>query len=260
MVQGGLGRVGAVVLAGGNLEASLAEIVSVKHKAWLPLGGRLLVERVLDALDGCGRITRRVLVAVDEDVPEAVRQRVAGVAAPGATLLDSLESGVSRLQSEVDAVLAIPCDMPFLEPASLDDYLDRCERHLGDVWYSFVRREVSEARYPGLRHTWVRMADGTFCGGGLVMFRPPMIPRARTLLKQLAEARKYPWKLASLLGPKIIFKLLLRRLSVAEAEERMSLLLRGRAVAVESPCADVGFNVDAPEELDTARQLVGETA
>lgn len=255
-----LERVTAVVLAGGHLEERLAQVVAVKHKAWIPLGGRLMVERVLDALDGCPRVNHRVLVANAADVPDSVRRRVDALAAPGEKLLDSLESGVNAVQGKTDAILAIPCDMPFLEPASLDDFLDRCARRPAEIWYSFVRREVSEERYPGLRHTWVQMKDGTFCGGGLMLFRPYMLARARALMARLANARKYPWKLAGLLGPKIIFKLIIKRLAIAEAEERMSLLLGGAAAGVESPCPDVGFNVDAPEELLTARVLVGETA
>jgi len=249
-----------VVLAGGSLEERLAQVVAVKHKAWIPLGGRLMVERVLDALDGCPRITGRVLVANDADVPPDVRRRVRAVAKPGQGMLESVESGLRAFEEVPDRLLVIPCDMPFLEPASIDDFLDQCEGRPGEVWYSFVRRETSEARYPGLRHTWVRMKEGTFCGGGLVMFTPPMIDKARALLASLASARKRPWQLASLLGPKIITKLILRMLSVEEAEERMSLLMMGRAVAIESPCPDVGFNVDEPEELHTARQLVGEIA
>lgn len=255
-----LGRVSAVVLAGGSLEERLAQVVAVKHKAWIPLGGRLMVERVLDALDGCPRIQERVLVANEADVPAEVRRRVDSIAPPGHGLLDSVENGAKALQQKPDAFLAIPCDMPFLEPASIDDFIERCEARGGDIWYSFVRRETSERRYPGLRHTWVTMKEGTFCGGGLVMFTPPMIQRARDLLASLASARKKPWQLASLLGPKIIFKLILKRLSVPEAEERLSLLMRGQAVGIESPCPDVGFNVDEPEELHTARLLVGEIA
>ena len=251
------GRVAAIVLAGGALEEKLGQVVRVKHKAWIPLGGRLMVERVLDALEGCPRIGERVLVAQDEDVPPSVRRRVLDVAPPGDCMPDSFAAGVARLRSTHQTILAIPCDMPFLEPASIEDFLDRCATRPADIWYSFVRRETSEARYPGLRHTWVSTREGTFCGGGLVLFRPHMIDRARSFLAQLAEARKRPWRLASLLGPKIIFKMLLRTISIAEVEERVSLLLGGTAVGIESPCPDVGFNVDAPEELATARMLVG---
>jgi molybdopterin-guanine dinucleotide biosynthesis protein A len=251
------GSVATVVLAGGQLEPSLQNVVAVKHKAWIPLGGRLMIERVLDALDGCPYIGERVLVAQEDDVPESVRRRVSAIAPPGAGMMDSIESGVSRLSTLTPTVLTIPCDMPFLEPASVSDFMQRCSLRPAEVWYSYVSREISESRYPGIRHTWVRMAEGTYCGGGLVMFTPPMIKRARSFLARVAAARKNPFKLAGLLGPKIITKLLLRRLTVEDCEERATLLLEGPAVGIESPCADVGFNVDAPEELAAARLIAG---
>ena len=247
----------AVVLAGGSLEESLRTVVPlVKHKAWIPLGGRLMAERVLDALDGCReRIAQRVLVTRAEDVPDAVRARVDRIVEPGPTLLQSLENGVNAASRQDIPILGIPCDMCFLEPSSIEDFLDRCDRRPAEVHYSYVRFETSEARYPGLRHTWVKMADGTFCGGGLALLTPSAVTRARAFVENLTLARKTPWKLASVLGPKIIFKLLLGRLTVADAEERMTLLMQAKTVGIESPCPDVGFNVDAPEELATARRL-----
>lgn len=250
-------QVNAVVLAGGSLEESLRPIVPlVKHKAWIPIGGRLMVERVLDALDGCrSHIAQRILVARADEVPEAVRARVDAIAEPGPTMLASLENGVSAASRNDLSILGIPCDMCFLEPRSIEDFLDRCHKRPAEVYYSYVRFETSEARYPGLRHTWVKLRDGTFCGGGLALLTPSAVTRARAFVESLTLARKRPWKLASVLGPKIIFKFLLGRLTVQDAEERMSLLMRARTVGIESPCADVGFNVDAPEELATAQRL-----
>lgn len=250
-------QVNAVVLAGGSLEESLRNVVPlVTHKAWIPLGGRLMVERVLDALDGCRhRIAERVLVAREAEVPDPVRQRVDRIVEPGGTLLQSLENGLNALSCRDVPLLGIPCDMCFLEPSSIEDFLDRCDRRPAEVHYSYVRRETSESRYPGLRHTWVKMREGTFCGGGLALLTSEAVTRARAFVERLTLARKRPWQLASILGPKIIFKLLLGRLTVPDAEERMSLLMQSTTVGIESPCPDVGFNVDAPEELATAQRL-----
>ena len=249
--------VNAIVLAGGSLEECLRPVVPlVKHKAWIPLGGRLMVERVLDALDGCrSRIGQRVLVARKEDVPPAILARVDRVAEPGSTLIQSVENGMRAVVDSSAPLLAIPCDMCFLEPGSIVDFLDRCVKRPAEVHYSYVRRETSESRYPGLRHTWVKMREGTFCGGGLFLLTSESVTRAQAFIDRMTVARKRPWKLAGILGPKIIFKLLLGMLSVRDAEERMSLLMQAETVGIESPCPDVGFNVDAPEELATARRL-----
>lgn len=251
-------KVTAVVLAGGPMDESLQHVApTVKNKAWIPLGGRLMVEHVLSALEGCrSRVVERILVAPRADVPDEILARIDGVAEPGDSLFMSMENGVSQMRHNDLPVLGIPCDMCMLEPASIEDFIDRCERRPADVWYSYVRRETSETRYPGLRHTWVKLREGTFCGGGLAMVTPQVVSRMRALIDELTLARKRPWKLAGILGPKIIFKWMFGLLSTADAEERVSLLMKARVVGIESPFPDVGFNVDAPEELAVAKQLV----
>lgn len=254
-------RIGVVVLAGGRLEASLAPIVEVKHKAWLPLGNSMLVERVLNGLEPCPGLAQTVLVAEAADVPEQVRSRVAHIAPPGNNILDSLASGVAALSPACDLVLAVPCDMPFLRPESVEGFLRLCESRPAAVWYSYIRKECSEARYPGLRHTWVRIAEGTFCGGGLVLMETACLGKARSFMTRLTDLRKNPLGLASLLGWGFLWRLLRHTLTVAEAEARVSHLLGTQARGIETPYADVGFNVDAPDELKTAQALVrGEQA
>jgi molybdopterin-guanine dinucleotide biosynthesis protein A len=249
-------RIGVVVLAGGTLEASLVPYVVARHKAWIKLGERMLIERVLDGLEPCAELERRVLVAEAAQVPDAVRARVKAVAPPGKGILDSLASGVEHLGPGYDLILAVPCDMPFLEPASVQGFLALCESRPGDVWYSYIRKECSEARYPGLRHTWVKLADGTFCGGGLVLFEASSLVKARSFMARLTELRKQPFRLASLLGLGFLWKLVRGKLAVADAEARATELLGIRARGIEAPYADVGFNVDAPEELLMAQCLV----
>ena len=251
-------RVGVVVLAGGKLEESLAPLVDVKHKAWLRLGGKMMVERVLDSLEPVGELCCRVLVAPAEDVPEAVRARVDAVATPGRGILDSLESGIEALPRDCDLILAVPCDVPFMEPDSVRGFLRLCEQKPGSVWYSFIRKDVSEARYPGLRHTWVPLADAFYCGGSLVMFRAGAVAKARELMHRITEARKSPWILVRMLGWSFIWRFLRRKLTVAEVEARLSALLGLQGRGVETPYADVGYNVDAPDEWKMAQRLVGD--
>lgn len=69
------------------------------------------------------------------------------------------------------------------------------------------------------------------------------------MIAQAVAMRKNPLKLSRLLGFKFILKLLFNRLSMAEIEERVRLILGFRGVAVVSPYPEVGIDVDKPQDL-----------
>jgi hypothetical protein len=56
-----------------------------------------------------------------------------------------------------------------------------------------------------------------------------------------------------MLGPVIFFRLLTRRLSLAEAERRAQKIFEVRARAVPCPYAEVGMDVDKPFQLEIVR-------
>ncbi|MCA9791718.1 MAG: hypothetical protein KC910_07980, partial [Candidatus Eremiobacteraeota bacterium] len=71
----------------------------------------------------------------------------------------------------------------------------------------------------------------------------------------LTYARKNPLKLASLLGWGTIASFLLRRLTITAAEQAVGRLLGGLTCAgIESPYAEVAFNIDDQISLAEARR------
>jgi molybdopterin-guanine dinucleotide biosynthesis protein A len=250
--------VDAIILAGGTLERDLAGVVDVPHKSLIDLGGKSMVERILDALGDAPSVGRIVLVEHDAGFPESVRARASAFVKGGASILASLAAGLGALEDDPERVLVLACDLPFLTGAALEDWLLRCSRREADVHYSFVERGNSERKYPALRHTWVRLKDGTFCGGGLVLITPGAVARARAAMERLTAARKRPWELAGILGLSLLVKLPLGILTVAEAERTATRLFGCPVAGVESPSPELAFNVDGPEELAYARRCLEE--
>lgn len=250
--------VDALVLAGGKLESDFAGHVDVPHKALIPIGGRTMIERVLDALQESPSIGAIALVEPESGLPEEILSRASAVARGGATMIASLQAGLQAFDELPDKVLAVACDLPFLTPQAVDDYVARCLEREADVHYCFVDRRQSDLKYPNLRHTWVRLKEGTFCGGGAVMLTPSIITNAQAIMDRLTAARKRPWELALTLGLSLLVKLPLGLLTVREAEEKAAKLFGCRVAGVESAHAEISFNVDGPEELSYARRMAGE--
>lgn len=250
----GLCPADAIVLAGGGPEPTLDPTVA--NKALIPIAGRSMIAYVLDALRGA-RGVGKIAVVGPESLPPDVASR-ADVSLPArGSMLDSLARGVEALAPRAH-VLAVAADLPLLSSAAVDAFLDACAGRDAGIYYSIVPREVTEQRYPGVRKTYVRMVEGTFCGGGLILFAPAVVERLRPLVARAVAARKRPWQLAQMLGVGTLVKLALGRLSVVEAEARASALAGITTRAVIVPHPEIALDVDGshPETLALAREVL----
>ena len=83
-----------------------------------------------------------------------------------------------------------------------------------------------------------------------------VIPPGQLKAKEIFARRKSPLKLCNWLGWSFIIKLLLHRLTVAEAETRTSELMEMRCKAIITRHAGVGMDIDKPSDLELARRTL----
>lgn len=254
-------RYTAVALAGGALEADFKRAgITAANKAYVRIGQPLMLERVLVALRGAASIGRIRCVTPPDAFSGAFG--VAGsalcddVVAPGLDLIDSLLRGFTGLRDD-EMVVVAATDIPLVTAAALDAFVRRAVAQECDVGYGFVRREAHMRSYPQVRHTWVRLREGTFCGAGVSVIRAGAAPRIASLLRDFAAARKSPLRLASLFSPFLAVRVMLGLVSVSELERRADALtgLRCRGIACDEP--ELAVNVDRVEDLRTIRSIVG---
>lgn len=249
------GALDAVVLAGGLADDVAALQPGAPNKAFVEIGGIALVGRVLTALRASRSIGRIVVVA-----PDSLRSHP-GVALAndmrpdGVRITESLQSGLENLPPELD-VLVVASDLPILTPVAVDDFVRRVRELDADVAYGCVEKTVHLARFPQVPHTWARLRDGTFCGGGLAAMKPRAMPLLARFIERLGAARKHPLRLASLFGWDVLARYALGRLSVAQAEKRATAILGARVRAVVSPFPETAVNVDRPSDVALAESLL----
>jgi len=248
-------RCTAVVLAGGPADAVAALQPGAPNKAFVEIAGTTLVERVLIALRASSSIDRIVVVA-----PETMRAhpgiaRADELRPDGPRITDSLRSGLAGLPPARDA-LVVASDLPILSQTAVDDFAGRVAALDADVIYGCVEKSVHVARYPEVPHTWARLRDGTFCGGGIAALKPRALPLLERFIERLGAARKHPFRLASLFGWDVLARFALGRLSIADAEHRASGILGARARAAVSPFAETAVNVDRVTDVALATSLV----
>ena len=245
----------AVVLAGGPLDDVAKLQPGAPNKAFIEICGTTLAGRVVDALRACPSIGRIAVVtppgewgnpdlrAADDFRPDGVRIR------------DSLRNGLEGFAPD-EAVLVATSDLPVLTVAAVRDFVERSTALGADVIYGCVERQVHLQRYPSVPHTWARMRDGTFCGGGLAAIKPRVLPLLERFIEELGAARKHPFKLASLFGWDMLARFAIGRLSIGQAEARASRILGASVRALVSPYPETGVNVDRVSDVALARELV----
>lgn len=240
-----------MVLAGG----APGELHPTLGKALIPLAGVEMARRTLQAVVAAPGIEQVVLVSEQRpDWPEEF------LWAPAcADLMGSFESGVRATGESEEPVLVCCGDLPLLTSDSISDVVLRAQkRPQASLWYVYLRQENSLYAYPKLRHTWARFADGTYCGTGVMLLRPQVMEAMRAAMERLTFARKNMFRLAGCLGWGNLLNYALGRLTVERAERAGQGIFQVVCAGIETPYAELGFNVDDADSLAEARRILGD--
>jgi molybdopterin-guanine dinucleotide biosynthesis protein A len=245
----------AVVLAGGPPDEVSALQPGAPNKAFVRVGGQTLVERVLRALRAARDVSHVIVVAPLATHADAALALADERRPDGRRIGQSLRSGLAGVPQD-ELVLVAASDLPVLTAGAIDDFVARAQRLDGEIGYGCVERAVHVAAYPEVPHTWARLRDGTYCGGGLFTLRPRVLPALERFIEQLGAARKKPWRLAKLFGPGVLAKYALGKLSIADAEARARAVLGAAVYAVVSPYAQTAINVDRASDVALAERII----
>jgi GTP:adenosylcobinamide-phosphate guanylyltransferase len=244
----------AVVLAGGRPDAVAALVPGAANKAFVPVAGVTLVERTLRALRSCPRIERIIVVAPPMMHGTPALALADEARADGSRMIESLRSGLAGCAPET-AVLIAASDLPLLSPIAIDEVLDALAARELDIAYSCLERRYHDARYPNVPHTWARLREGQFCGGGLSAMKPRALDRLAGVLDALGAARKAPLRLAAIFGLDIVARFALGRLSIADAEKRASRIVGAPVGAIQCTHPEIAVNVDRARDVALAAAL-----
>ncbi|MGE5398131.1 MAG: NTP transferase domain-containing protein [Chitinophagales bacterium] len=248
-----------VIMAGGVNSGELRKYAPYESEALIIIGNYPMILYVYEAVKRSNKVGNIIISGPDSLRELFKKEENLVFTPPGEDPLESLSNalntvGVANLSEKV---LVLPTDIPFITPEAIDDFIDRTEQFEADFYYAIVRKEVNEARFPGVIRTYVNIKEGTFTGGNLFVIRTPIVNQCIELGKKLVQKRKNPLAQAKLFGMKLVFKFITRQLSIADAEQRFSEILGISGRAVVSPYAEVGVDVDKPSDLKLAEQYLG---
>ncbi|WP_296598556.1 nucleotidyltransferase family protein [Phenylobacterium sp.] len=242
----------ALVLAGSRGgEDPVAAYGGAAHKALIRLGGETLLARVVGALRAAGGGRVAVISSHAEVRAEAMRL--------GAEVLDeaagpslSVKAGAEALGTPLVVTTA---DHALLQPEWVTRFLADTPEG-ADVTVLVAARATVEAAAPETKRTWLKLADGDWSGCNLFYLANDRALSVIDLWRRVEAERKRPWKMAQILGPAMLLRYLLRRLSLADAARRLGVLAGVRAAIVPTPYGLASVDVDKPADLDLVRSLV----
>lgn len=225
-------------------------------KAMLKLAGKPMVQWVLDALNGAETIQKIGVVGLDERHGLRSTKPLTFIPDQGDLLYNTLAGLSWAREVDPDARYALFCsaDIPAITAEAVEWRVQAAmERAPFDMDYAVVERTTMEARFPRSNRSYVTFRDAQVCGADMNLLRVDMAVR-QDFWRKIGRARKSAWRQAAVFGVDMLMLLLLRRLTLAQAEKRASQRLGLIGHLQISPYPELAMDVDKPHHLNILQQ------
>lgn len=247
----------AIVTAGGRPEAGdlLYPYTQGAPKALVDVAGKPMIQWVLDALCQAKLVDRVVVIGLSNESGLLCSKPVAYIPDQG-DMLANIRAGarkVIEMNPQAEYVLVVSSDIPAVTSEAVDWVVDTTMETADDVYYNVITKQVMEARFPGSRRSYVKLKDAEFCGGDMNVVRCSLATAKGMLWEELIATRKNVLKQAALIGFDTLILLLLRAVDLQNAVQKVSRRLKMKGRAIVCPYAEVGMDVDKPNQLELLR-------
>jgi CTP:molybdopterin cytidylyltransferase MocA len=241
----------AVVLAGDRAPGDpLAVAAGVPSKCLVPVQGRPMVVRVLDALAAAHEVKTIILcgpqrAVVDREVELKTRISSGKVTwaanreGPSASTLHVLET-----LPHSTPVVVTTADHALLTAPMVDHFCAQARSTGADIVVAFAAYDLVQAAFPETKRTVIRVREGGYCTCNLFAFLTPQSRSVADFWRKVERQRKKRLRMIGAFGWWSLILYLLRLLSLRQGLERISRRLGLRVDAVLMPFAEAAVDVD----------------
>ncbi len=244
-----------LVLAGAKGKGPLEIAANVENKALIMINERPIIEYVIDALNNSKNIDKVLVVGPRDELYPFIGKKVEEILEPGNSILENMEIGLNYFNAE-NNLLLLTSDIPLITSQAIDEFIKKCLEREAYIGYPLITKENIIKKYPETIRTYIKMKEGTFCGGNIVFFKPEIFFQKQELIKELFDNRKAPWKYVKILGFKFILKFLFKTLTLDEIEKRLTKILDYKSIAVMVSYPEIMIDLDKPSDLEVIKKYL----
>lgn len=242
-----------IIPAGGTIDEAYAQAIGSPYRPLAPLGpdGTPVMQHIVDTLRACKGIGRLIGVA-PQPVSSVIRDMDLWLPA-GESGTDNIRAGLREAKPGRPA-LVCASDLPLLTPESVRDFLAAC-RPDAEVAVGLVKADDYNAAFPDASPSeFVRLADaGLVTLGGVFLVHPDLLVRHNALFRRMFGARKEQWRMAGLLGPRLLWQFATRTLRLRDVVARAETILGGPVQVVEGVAPALANDIDNHDDYTYAR-------
>lgn len=257
----------SVILAGERAATDpLREHTGVACKALLEIDGKIMIRRVIDALEDA-RAVRSIhlngpteaCVTSDAGLSALIADGRADWTAPGVSPSTSAHQMLVRFPAD-QPVMLTTADHPLLTPEIVDHFCDGAAASGCDVVIGLAPYELTHSVYPELKKTVLRFREGGFCGCNLFAFLTEDGRRVADFWRRVEQERKKPLVVIRLLGAWALLRYRMGWLTLDGALARLSRKVGVRIGVVILPFAHASVDVDSVSDYDLVQRYAKEAA
>lgn len=246
----------AVIPAGGTILDDYARRIGTPHRALAPVGpgGKPVMQIVVDSLRASGTVGRIIGVAaapVAERISDVDVWLPAGDSGPANILRGLAEAGPNA------PALVCTSDLPLMTAQNVTQFVAAC-RAEADITLGLVKADALNAMFPDAPPSeFVPLRDaGPVTMGNLFQIRPDALARNRGLLKNAFAARKSQWRLAGLLGPRLVWQFAAKSLMLAAVKARAEHVLGCRIDVILDTPPELAYDMDTADDYAYAHAVL----
>lgn len=247
-----------VIMAGGTPtpDDPMYTYTQGRPKALIDMNGRTMLERVVDALQASCSIEDIVVVGLGSDMGMEFQRPVHHLPDQNNLVANAL-AGINWLrQQKPDTEILFLCsaDIPTLTGKIVDQFVELCRPFDKAIYYTFATQATIEARFPHSRRTFVKLKGLNVAGGDVAIIHADLADSHHELWQAMTNARKHAWRLARIVGLRLLLKFLFRQVSIADIEAAAQRLINRPAKVILSPYAELAMDADKPSQVELLRE------
>ncbi len=234
----------AVITAGGPIDGPYAQLAGTNVKALAPVRGATMLDRTIAALRQAG--VSRIAVVGNAQVRQSVDGRIEKIVDDAGTGAKNVLGALDAWPDDGEPLLYLTCDMPYVTTEALTSFIERVPPNA----LAMPLTEIDDftRRFPGAPPFGITLAGECVVNGGVFHIPGGGSARIRSFATTLFDARKAPWRMATITGPMLLLKFAFKRLSIADVEQRARKVLDMKVMAVRRAAPELAFDADTADE------------